>query len=72
MKRLSYSPVCMPLLIISIRILCSTLCFILAMGSKDNDIILWDVVGETGMFRLRGHGDQVPTIFKLAITYFHF
>ena len=31
----------------------------LASGSKDNDIILWDVVGEAGLFRLRGHRDQV-------------
>ncbi|KAG5584232.1 hypothetical protein H5410_044666 [Solanum commersonii] len=41
-------------------------------GSKDNDVILWDVVGETGLFRLRGHCDQVHTIFKLAITYFRY
>lgn len=32
---------------------------LLASGGKDNDIILWDVVGETGLFRLRGHRDQV-------------
>lgn len=31
----------------------------LASGSKDNDIILWDVVGEAGLFCLRGHRDQV-------------
>lgn len=32
---------------------------LLASGSKDCDIILWDVVGEAGLFRLRGHRDQV-------------
>lgn len=31
----------------------------LASGSKDTDIIVWDVVGEVGMFRLRGHRDQI-------------
>ena len=31
---------------------------LLASGSKDTDVIVWDVVGETGMFRLRGHHDQ--------------
>ncbi|PWA40153.1 transducin family protein / WD-40 repeat family protein [Artemisia annua] len=31
---------------------------LLASGSKDNDIVLWDVLGEVGLFRLRGHPDQ--------------
>ncbi len=31
---------------------------LLASGAKDTDVIIWDVVGETGMFRLRGHHDQ--------------
>jgi U3 small nucleolar RNA-associated protein 12 len=37
----------------------------LASGSKDNDIILWDVVGESGLFRLRGHRDQVTDLVFL-------
>ncbi|KAH0558774.1 hypothetical protein GP486_004587 [Trichoglossum hirsutum] len=31
----------------------------LASGSKDTDIIVWDLVGEVGLFRLRGHKDQI-------------
>ena len=34
----------------------------LASGAKDTDVILWDVVGETGMFRLRGHHDQARAL----------
>lgn len=45
---------------------------LLASGSKDNDIILWDVVGESGLFRLRGHRDQVHTTLELAVMYFSF
>jgi U3 small nucleolar RNA-associated protein 12 len=31
----------------------------LASGSKDTDIIVWDLVAEVGQFKLRGHKDQV-------------
>ncbi|CAG8819290.1 28547_t:CDS:2, partial [Racocetra persica] len=31
-------------------------------GSKDTDIIIWDVVGEVGLFRMRGHKDQITAI----------
>ncbi len=31
----------------------------LASGSKDTDIIVWDLVAETGQYKLRGHKDQV-------------
>lgn len=39
----------------------------LASGSKDNDLILWDVVGEAGLFRLKGHKDQVTKVFLLKL-----
>lgn len=41
---------------------------LLASGSRDNDIILWDVVGETGLYRLRGHRDQVCQ-YSFCIAY---
>ncbi|KAI9888684.1 MAG: hypothetical protein M1814_006540 [Vezdaea aestivalis] len=31
----------------------------LASGSKDTDIIIWDLVAETGLYKLRGHKDQI-------------
>ncbi|KAG8825261.1 hypothetical protein FRC17_008781 [Serendipita sp. 399] len=34
----------------------------LASGSQDTEIILWDVVAETGLFRLRGHRDQITAM----------
>ncbi|CAG8432793.1 526_t:CDS:10 [Diversispora eburnea] len=34
----------------------------LASGSKDTNIILWDVIGEVGLFRLCGHKDQITSI----------
>lgn len=37
---------------------------LLASGSKDCDIILWDVIGEAGLFRFRGHRDQVYLNFQ--------
>ncbi|GAO19128.1 uncharacterized protein UV8b_02039 [Ustilaginoidea virens] len=35
----------------------------LASGSKDTDIIIWDLVAEVGQFKLRGHKDQVTGLF---------
>eukprot|EP00126_Sphaerothecum_destruens_P004305 Sdes_comp18102_c0_seq1m7542 len=29
--------------------------FFLASGATDSDVIVWDVVGETGLFKLHGH-----------------
>lgn len=34
----------------------------LASGSKDTDIIIWDLVAEVGLFKLRGHKDQVTAL----------
>ncbi|KAJ3414799.1 hypothetical protein HDV05_006046 [Chytridiales sp. JEL 0842] len=31
----------------------------LVSGSKDTDLVVWDVLGERGLYRLRGHKDQV-------------
>ncbi|KAE8447588.1 hypothetical protein EG329_010559 [Mollisiaceae sp. DMI_Dod_QoI] len=31
----------------------------LASGSKDTDVIIWDLVAELGLFKLRGHKDQI-------------
>ena len=33
----------------------------LASGSQDTDVIVWDVVAQAGLFRLRGHHGQVRT-----------
>lgn len=37
----------------------------LASGAKDTDIVLWDLVAEIGLFKLRGHKDQVTAIHFL-------
>ena len=34
----------------------------LASGSQDTDVILWDVIGETGLFRLRAHTAEVTDL----------
>lgn len=40
----------------------------LASGSKDTDIIIWDLVAETGLYKLRGHKDQVTALYLLQPT----
>ncbi|KAE9974704.1 hypothetical protein BLS_002949 [Venturia inaequalis] len=37
----------------------------LASGAKDTDIIVWDLVAEIGLFKLRGHKDQVVSLHWL-------
>ncbi len=39
---------------------------LLASGSQDSDVVVWDVAGETGLFRLRGHLDQVTDVVSHA------
>ena len=34
----------------------------LASGAKDTDIIIWDLVAEIGLFKLRGHKDQITAL----------
>jgi len=34
----------------------------LASGAKDTDIIIWDLVSEIGLFKLRGHKDQITAL----------
>ena len=35
---------------------------VLASGGKDTEIVLWDVVGQAGLFRLKGHTGQVTDL----------
>lgn len=37
---------------------------LLASGGRDTDVIVWDVVGEAGLYRLRGHKDQVTDLVR--------
>lgn len=41
---------------------------ILISGSKDTDIIVWDLVSETGVVRFRGHKDEVTDLLLLPTT----
>jgi U3 small nucleolar RNA-associated protein 12 len=38
----------------------------LASGSKDTDIIVWDLISEVGLFKLRGHKDQITSLHFLS------
>lgn len=39
----------------------------IASGARDTDIIVWDLVGEVGLFKLRGHKDQITGLQFLDI-----
>jgi U3 small nucleolar RNA-associated protein 12 len=43
----------------------------LASGAQDTDIVVWDVVSQTGLFRLRGHHGQVRGGISPSITLRH-
>ena len=38
---------------------------LLASGARDTDIIVWDVAAEAGLYRLRGHQDQVTDLVSI-------
>jgi U3 small nucleolar RNA-associated protein 12 len=40
----------------------------LASGSKDTDIVVWDLVSEVGLFKLRGHKDQITGLHFILPT----
>jgi U3 small nucleolar RNA-associated protein 12 len=34
-------------------------------GSKDTDLVIWDITSETGLFRLKGHKGPLTSAFFL-------
>ncbi|KAI7977467.1 hypothetical protein EIK77_007089 [Talaromyces pinophilus] len=38
----------------------------LASGSRDTDIIVWDLISEVGLYKLRGHTDQITSLNFLS------
>ena len=49
----------------------TALCFnedssLLASASRDTNITIWDVAAEAGLFKLRGHQDEVTDLVRLA------
>ena len=41
----------------------------LASGSQDTDVILWDVIAENGLFRLRAHTAEVTDLVGLVFSF---
>lgn len=37
----------------------------MASGSKDNEIVVWDLIGENGLFRLKGHKAPITKLLFL-------
>ena len=44
---------------------------LLASGAQDTDIIIWDVAAESGLYRLRGHQDQVTDLVSCLNSLAH-
>lgn len=42
----------------------------LASGGSDGSVVLWDIVAETGIFRLLGHRGGITNIFFVRLAYF--
>ncbi|KAL8774779.1 MAG: hypothetical protein Q9209_000718 [Squamulea sp. 1 TL-2023] len=40
----------------------------LASGSKDTDVIVWDLVAEVGLYKLRGHENQITGLQFLQLS----
>jgi U3 small nucleolar RNA-associated protein 12 len=40
---------------------------LLVSGSKDTEIVIWDIVAEQGLFRLNGHRDEITDLNWLTI-----
>lgn len=40
----------------------------LASGSKDTDIIVWDLIAEVGLYKLRGHENQITGLHFLQLN----
>ncbi|CEG77506.1 hypothetical protein RMATCC62417_12246 [Rhizopus microsporus] len=38
----------------------------LTSGSKDTDLIIWDIISESGLYRLKGHKDQITCLTFLT------
>ena len=39
----------------------------MASGAKDTTIIVWDVLAQQGLFKLRGHTDQITDLQFFSI-----
>ena len=40
---------------------------LLASGSQDTDIVVWDTAEQAGLYRLRGHTDEITSLVRAAL-----